>query len=226
MWNAELSRQSLSRLQMDDIGTPIILQFEGNTLVMEIPEYESVVQHIWFQIWIPPNKVSFKPESFGAIFDISLSRNTTDESTQAWDLVKLDADKPINRLVIGTFTPQTKEDQPMELQYKLTSKEGILSSGSMVFNYNPIPIEFALEKVYPNPFNPMTNIRFSLPIDGEFNLTLYDIQGRLITNLASGLHQAGYYETSWDGSNYSSGVYFLKLVGESYYNVQKLILLK
>jgi len=227
MWNTELSRQTLSRLQMDDIGIPIILQFEGNTLVMEMPEYERVVQHIWFQTWIPSNKVSFKPERFGEIFDFSFSRNNTiDKNTETWDLFNLDEDKPISRLVVGTFMPETKEDQLIEFQYRLTSKEGVLSSGSIVLNYKPAPFEFELEKVYPNPFNPTTNIHFSLPVDGEINLTLYDIQGRSITSLASGFHQAGYYETSWDGSNYSSGVYLLRLVGTDYDNIQKLILLK
>ena len=71
----------------------------------------------------------------------------------------------------------------------------------------------------------MTYIRYAVPANGEINLSLYDIQGRLITNLARGIHPAGYYETSWDGSNYSSGVYFLKLIAKDYYNVQKLMLL-
>ena len=96
----------------------------------------------------------------------------------------------------------------------------------MAFNYKPVPINFVLDRVYPNPFNPMTTIRYALPADVEIDLSVYNIQGRLITNLSSGNYPAGYYETIWNGSQYSSGVYFLKLAAGDYLSTQKLILLK
>ena len=114
----------------------------------------------------------------------------------------------------------------MELQYKHTSKTEILSSGSLFLTYRPIPDKFSIEKVYPNPFNPRTTIDYTLPIDTEINLSLFDLQGRLIHNFVSEIQNAGYYTTIWDGSSYSSGVYLLTMEAGNYMKTQKLMLIK
>jgi len=83
-----------------------------------------------------------------------------------------------------------------------------------------IPEKFSLSQNYPNPFNPATKIKFSLPSPskgGIYNVTLdiYDLLGKKIASLISigneGL-SPGIYEIEFDGSNYSSGVYYYKLV--------------
>jgi hypothetical protein len=65
---------------------------------------------------------------------------------------------------------------------------------------------------YPNPFNPVTKINYLLPQDGNVKLQVFDITGRLVTTLADEVKVAGSYTASWDGSNLSSGVYFVRLV--------------
>ena len=50
----------------------------------------------------------------------------------------------LDRLVLGSITPYTKKKQVVDFQYKITSKNNILSSGSMALEYRPIPLEFAL----------------------------------------------------------------------------------
>ena len=57
-----------------------------------------------------------------------------------------------DQLMLGTFEPNTYDSQIIDFQYKLTSKSGIVSSGSMELNYIPIPEKFALKQPYPNPF--------------------------------------------------------------------------
>ena len=89
-----------------------------------------------------------------------------------------------------------------------------------------LPKEFTLSPAYPNPFNPVTNINFSLPIDSEVSLSIYNLQGREVSTLISGNIDAGYHSVVWDANSYASGVYFVKIVASEYISTQKLMLVK
>ena len=89
-----------------------------------------------------------------------------------------------------------------------------------------LPIDFTLSPAYPNPFNPVTNIRFSLPIDSEVSLSIYNLQGREVSTLINTNMDAGYHSVVWDANSYASGVYFVKMVAGEYITTQKLMLVK
>ena len=91
---------------------------------------------------------------------------------------------------------------------------------------NGIPEGFSLYQNYPNPFNPKTNIRFDLRKSSHIKLIVYDILGREIATLVDEKLSVGSYEVDWDGSNFSSGVYFYKLVTDGFVDVRKMVLLK
>ena len=94
-----------------------------------------------------------------------------------------------------------------------------------------IPTENKLYSNYPNPFNPMTKIRFDIPRwrgEGGWTTTLriYDITGREIQTLVNEKLQPGTYEATFDGSMLTSGVYFYKLMTDGYTETKKMILIK
>jgi len=89
-----------------------------------------------------------------------------------------------------------------------------------------LPKEFTLSPAYPNPFNPTTTLTFSLPVDTEVSLSIYNLQGREVSTLISGYRDAGYHSVVWDANSHSSGVYFVKMVAGEYVNTQKLMLVK
>lgn len=88
------------------------------------------------------------------------------------------------------------------------------------------PIRFELFGNFPNPFNPETRIKFSLPEAGKVNLVVFDILGREISNISKEFSSSGFYELSFDASNFASGVYIysLEFVGKIISN--KMILSK
>ena len=88
------------------------------------------------------------------------------------------------------------------------------------------PVEFALEGNYPNPFNPTTNFNFSLERDMEITMNVYDVQGRLVTELADGTYASGKHSVKWDASDAGSGIYFCKLTAEGNTKTVKALLLK
>lgn len=111
------------------------------------------------------------------------------------------------------------------------TEAGIINALSM--NSGTVPEKFTLHQNFPNPFNPITNIRFDIPQQGYVKMTVYDILGREVTNLIDQELQAGNYTVDWNASAYTSGVYFyrldlnsLKAGNESYIETKKMILIK
>ncbi len=78
------------------------------------------------------------------------------------------------------------------------------------------PLAFALQQNVPNPFNPGTTIRFALPAASRVRLAVYDVNGRLVRNLADANFEAGTHSIAWDGCDgngraAASGVYLVRL---------------
>ena len=92
--------------------------------------------------------------------------------------------------------------------------------------FTKIPRSLTLYQNYPNPFNPVTNIRFDLPKNGIVTLKVFDILGKEVATLVNEKLSSGYYEVSWDGSRFPSGVYFYKLQTEDFSEVKKMLLIK
>ena len=89
-----------------------------------------------------------------------------------------------------------------------------------------IPEEFSLERAYPNPFNPVTNITIALPEVSDVKLLVYDLQGRMVAELVNGIKPVGYHSIHWNASNHASGIYFVKMMTLDFSKTQKLRLVK
>jgi hypothetical protein len=100
-----------------------------------------------------------------------------------------------------------------------------LTPSGMKHDSNLPPSSFALS-AYPNPFNPTTEITFSLPKAGYASVKVYDILGQQITTLQDGVLTAGEHHVTFDGNHFPTGIYFLRLEAASYQRTLKLVLLK
>ncbi|MFH1196058.1 MAG: T9SS type A sorting domain-containing protein, partial [bacterium] len=85
---------------------------------------------------------------------------------------------------------------------------------------------------YPNPFNPITKIKYTLPNESEVKISIYNTLGEKVTELINKTQPAGFYEMEWNASNFSSGVYIYQLEAKSqntaelFHDVKKMILLR
>lgn len=95
---------------------------------------------------------------------------------------------------------------------------------------NTIPIVAMLYPAFPNPFNPQTTISFALPKTADVSINIYDINGCLIRELVNDKYQAGIHKVIFDGSDFSSGVYFAhaRMLSQGKQDIftKKIILLK
>ena len=88
------------------------------------------------------------------------------------------------------------------------------------------PDNFTFEQPYPNPFNPQTTIRFELREADFVSLCVFDVQGREVACLKYGHLSAGKHEFTFDGSDLSSGIYFVILKASDFMHTEKLLLIK
>jgi FlgD Ig-like domain len=96
----------------------------------------------------------------------------------------------------------------------------------------PAPASFAMHPNLPNPFNPITTIRYDVPASGaDVNISIYDVSGRLIRSLVKEHRGAGEWSVQWNGENdrgqsVASGVYFYRMLAGEFVDTRKMILLK
>jgi hypothetical protein len=86
--------------------------------------------------------------------------------------------------------------------------------------------EYALLQNYPNPFNPETNIVFDLVEASDVTLTVYNPLGQTIATLVNGAMESGRHTVTFDGSSYTSGLYYYRLEAGDFTAVRKMILMK
>lgn len=97
-----------------------------------------------------------------------------------------------------------------------------------------VPSNYSLEQNYPNPFNPLTRFKIGIPVESQVQITVYDMIGREIETLVNSELPPGSYSIEWNGTKYSSGIYFYRItaqatmdnLGLTFNDVKKMILVK
>lgn len=94
-----------------------------------------------------------------------------------------------------------------------------------------VPAEYELAGNYPNPFNPVTSINYSLPKRSDMQLVIYDVQGKRVRTLVSGEQAAGIHSVEWNGTNdsgefVSSGIYLYRMTAGDFVKTERMTLLK
>jgi PKD repeat protein len=129
------------------------------------------------------------------------------------------------------------------LYYRLkqVDYDGSYEYSDVVLVNNLAPVDYALYQNFPNPYNPVTTITYSLPIKAQVELVIYNALGESITRLINEEKKAGKYSVKFDATNLPSGIYFYKLQagypstglpagrqgsGQSFVETKKMILLK
>jgi hypothetical protein len=92
-----------------------------------------------------------------------------------------------------------------------------------------LPMDFNLFPAFPNPFNPVTQIRFSVPQTEDHNITtvnVYDLNGTLIEVLSNGYLEAGTHQVNWNAGDHPSGMYLIRMQSGNFDKTIKTLLIK
>ena len=88
------------------------------------------------------------------------------------------------------------------------------------------PVKFGINRVYPNPFNPITSIEYGLLESLQIMIKAYNIHGKEIAVLYNGYRDKGYHKVIWNASSFSSGLYFIRIETGKYVDTRKVLLIK
>ncbi len=105
-------------------------------------------------------------------------------------------------------------------------------SDQVAVNLTFVPSEYYISQNYPNPFNPSTMINYSLPVESNVKINIYNSIGEMIDELVSEIQLSGNYDVTWNAQNYSSGVYYYSFEvtssdgSQSHREMKKIVFLK
>jgi len=89
-----------------------------------------------------------------------------------------------------------------------------------------VPANYSLKQNYPNPFNPSTKIQYAIPHSGLVKLVVSDVLGREVETLVNENQPAGVYEATFNALQYSSGIYFYKLITDGFTETKRMLMIK
>ena len=118
-----------------------------------------------------------------------------------------------------------------DLFLRVVKDETCLEMVTIISNQSEILKQFTLYQNFPNPFNPVTILHYDLPENTMVNITIFDIMGRMVSELVNGQQTSGYKTITWDATNslgetVSAGVYLYSIQTGEFRQVKKMILLK
>jgi len=102
----------------------------------------------------------------------------------------------------------------------------ITVTGAVSVESKESPAEFAISQSYPNPFNPVTSISYTLPYEQRITLKIYNVLGEEVAELADRIEPAGNHTVEWDASEFSSGMYFYRIIAGPFEETRKLMLVR
>ncbi|MDQ3194197.1 MAG: immune inhibitor A [Bacteroidota bacterium] len=131
--------------------------------------------------------------------------------------------------------------QKIRLRFNLITNNGVPGDGFYFDNFRvvsyvdsltnivgapEIPTQYQLNQNFPNPFNPYTIISYQLPTVIYISLKVLDVLGNEVAILVNEKQNAGSYSVKFDGANFPSGIYYYKLVTDSFSGTKKMTLIK
>ncbi len=125
-----------------------------------------------------------------------------------------------------SYTDATAPSGKVQYRLKQIDFDGKYEYSEVVEVTIDAPAKFELEQNYPNPFNPTTAISYQLSAVSHVTLKVYDVLGREVATLVNEKQNAGVYKIAFDGSKYSSGVYFYRIRANQFIATRKFVLMK
>ena len=220
MWNWYVTTHGGFFREFENAGNPIEIETNEDSIYFDLPvgviAYEVQIQH--------------DPESitFGTVnSDGSVKIQDTDEELGLFNLIC--SSKEETRVVIPI---NISEEADITISIRTIGFDHtIISQQTKKMTIENIPGKFALHYNYPNPFNPVTTIRYDLPLGTDVHLVVFDILGREVRTLVKEKQESGFKSVKWNGKNdmgqtVSAGMYFYRIQAGSFSKVQKMVLLK
>jgi len=116
--------------------------------------------------------------------------------------------------------------QPAQASVQATATQALEAQAEAMASTAAVPETYVLEGNYPNPFNPETEIAFTLPQAATVRLVVFDMLGRAVAHLVDGALAARRHQVRFEASHLPSGTYLYRIEAGSFVQVRRMVLLK
>ena len=189
---------------------------------------------------LPVELTSFSAKTIGSLIKLSWSTSTEvnnygfdverfalSAERQAWEKIGfVEGNGNSNSTKNYSFEDKNLSSDKYLYRLKQIDNDGQFEYSNEIEIDLGIPDKFELTQNYPNPFNPSTKISWQSPISSHQTLKIYDMLGNEVVTLVDEFREAGRYETTFDASTLSSGIYFYRLQAGPFVETKKMILIK
>ena len=229
MWYWSLQHNGVAEIARQITGIPAEISIDGENIFISPPAHAANGQII----------IEFDPEVFTVI-----PGNNIYIKNNGW---LLSSGNDISGVQVVEYS--MLENKYSNVHFKLSRSEPVANPGFRIrysffdqgFNlisqadstlfFTPLPQKYGLMQNFPNPFNPLTSIRFELPTMTYVILQVYDVGGRLIDKLVDATFEPGVHHVIWDGKDLkdrdvSSGIYFYQIFTSDFTKTNKMVLVK
>jgi len=208
-------------LHGSDIGT---FSLDATNSTLKIMVYKTIISDVGLKFVIPTS---------GSLGEIKVANTVTN----AWEELTFDFSSHIG------LTEAIGIDQIVvfpDFNLGGRTQDNIIYFDNISFYSNSVGVDnrnetfpqgFALEQNFPNPFNPVTTLRYDLPEQTHVNITVYDMLGRKVRTILNQQQDPGYKSIIWDATNdygkpVSAGLYLYQIQAGEYMQTKKMVLLK
>ena len=214
-------------------NTQIEITFNGNSFNNDNIFWDNMC----LEYVVPVELTSFTAASNGADVEVSWS-TATETNNQGFDIERMSDGGVFEQVgYVPGFGTTTEPKAYSFVDTKVGSGKytyrlkQIDFDGSFSYSHTTeveivAPSSFGLEQNYPNPFNPSTTIRFSIPVETDVRLNVYNTLGQEVAEIINSKLKEGYHEVDFDAGTLTSGIYFYRLEADKFVDVKKMIIIK
>jgi len=171
------------------------------------------------------NQVSFEADGFIGGVQMTLTHGSDFTIEMTGRALFADYLTTGNETRLLVIIPETDELFSYNGEFEITEIIVANSENEVSVDF-PLVTSFSISEAYPNPFNPTTTMTLTMPVSGEIQVDVYNLLGQSVAILTSGYKDAGTYNLTWDATDVSSGMYFVKAQADGFTKTQKLMLVK
>ena len=229
MWYWSLQHNGVAEIARQITGIPAEISIDGENIFISPPAHAANGQIIIeydpevFTV-IPGNNIYIKNNGW------FLSSGNVISGVQVVEYSMLENEYSNVHFKLSRTEPIANPE--FRIRYSFFDQEfNLISQADSTLFFTPLPQKYGLMQNFPNPFNPLTSIRFELPTMTYVILQVYDVNGRLIDKLADATFEPGVHHLIWDGKDLkghdvSSGIYFYQIFTPDFTKTNKMVLVK
>ena len=218
--NPQINRSGL--IQTNLANTFYFAATSGSPLPVELSSFSVKVKDGDVTLnWRTETEVS----NFG--FEIHRAHTSTSLSVTEWEVLGfVQGHGNSNSPKEYSFIDQSVSGGKYSYRLKQIDTDGQFEYSKVIEVDLGTPGKFELSQNHPNPFNPTTTIKFSLPQSGNVKLTVYNLLGEQVAELVNEFREAGVHTINFNASDFNSGVFIYKLEANSFVLARKMTLIK